>query len=499
MGISANQIVQVLPRILTGTGNDLVFNGLVLDENTIIPSGKAISFSSADSVGEYFGTASDEYAMASIYFGGYNNSQIKPSLLYFYRLNPNGASPFVRGESLTTATALVALKAISAGTLTVSVTGNEYELTGLDFSGATSLSDVANTVQTALVSAGATDATVSFSSVNNAFTIDAGVVGEDQSITVPTGTAAVAMGFNDETATVSAGSDAQTVVDTMTALTSQFQNFVTFTTLDEPSDDDALSLAQWASAQASAGTMYLYVCWDSSKANLDANSTTVIAEQLKSANVGATCVVYPDNKKAAFIMGTAASIAWDQRNGTLTFKFKAQDGLAADIDNTQHAVALEQHSVNFMGNYATRNDNFVFLANGEMLGQYSWIDTYLNATWLCNSAQVQLMSMFQSNRRIPYNEAGYAIIRANLRDVIDRAVNNGVINPGVTLSNAQKSQLTQELGGDFSDEIYQNGYYIQVLDATANARQQRQSPPCNLVYTYGGAVHRLTLPAIAVV
>ena len=63
MGISANQIVQVLPRILTGTGNDLVFNGLVLDENTIIPSGKAISFSSADSVGEYFGTASDEYAM----------------------------------------------------------------------------------------------------------------------------------------------------------------------------------------------------------------------------------------------------------------------------------------------------------------------------------------------------------------------------------------------------------------------------------------------------
>lgn len=499
MGISASQIVQVLPRILTGTGNDLVFNGLVLDENAIIPTGKAISFSSSDAVGEYFGTASDEYAMASIYFGGYNNSQIKPSLLYFYKLTPNGASPFARGTSITPATALTALTAITSGSFSVVISGNKYELTAVNLSSATSLSDVASTIQSALVTAGATDAIVSFSSLNNTFTVDAGVVGEEQSITVPSGDIAEAMGFDAETATISDGANSQTVVDTMTELTTKFQNFVTFTTLSEPSDSDALSLAQWASAQASAGTMYLYVCWDSSDANLDATNTTVITEQLKQANVGATCVVYPDNKKAAFIMGTAASIAWDQRNGTLTFKFKAQDGLAADIDNTQHAVALESHSVNFMGNYATRNDNFVFLANGEMLGQYRWIDTYLNATWLCNSAQVQLMSMFQSNRRIPYTEAGYAIIRANLRDVIDRAVNNGVINPGVSLSNAQKSQLTQELGGDFSDEIYQNGYYIQVLDATANARQQRQSPPCNLVYTYGGAVHRLTLPAIAVV
>lgn len=499
MGISANQIVQVIPRIATGTGNDLVFNGLVLDKNSLLPSGKAISFSSSDAVGEYFGTASDEYKVAQIYFGGYNNSQIKPSLLYFYKLNPSGAAPFVRGDSLNSATALVALKAISAGALTVSITGTEYALTGLDFSGATSLSDVASTVQTALVSADATDATVTFSSINNAFTITGGSVGAEESITIPTGTAAVAMGFDAETATVSEGADVQTVVDTMTALTSQFQNFVTFTTIEEPSDTDALALAQWASAQASAGTMYLYVCWDSSKANLDATSTTVIAEQLKTANVGATVVVYPDNKKAAFIMGTAASIAWDQRNGTLTFKFKAQDGLAADIDNTQDAVALEAHGVNFMGNYATRNDQFIFLANGEMLGEWSWIDTYLNSIWLCNALQVQLMAMFKALRRIPYTEEGYAQIRLNCRDVIDRALTNGVINTGVLLSNAQKGQLIQELGADYSDEIYQNGYYLQILDATAQIRQQRKSPPCNLVYTYGGAVHRLTLPALAVV
>lgn len=498
MAISANQIVQVLPRILTGTGSDLVFNGMVLDGNARIPTATPISFSSADAVGDYFGTTSDEYTFASVYFGGYNNSQIKPSLLYFYKLCPAAVAPFVRGASLAPASALVALKAITTGTISISISGTSYEATSIDLSGATSLSDAASIVETALTTEGA-GVSVEFSSIDNSFTITDTATGSTESVTVPTGNCAAAMGFDADTAVVSAGADAMTATATMNEITAQFQNFVTFTTLAEPSDDDAILYAQWATTQCNAGTMYLYVCWDSSAANLDATSTTVIAEQLKALDVAATCVVYPAAKIAAFVMGTAASIAWDQANGTLTFAFKAQSGLGADVTDTEDHNALLGHGVNFIGNYATRNDNFVFFYNGQMLGEWAWIDTYLNACWLCNSLQVQLMSMFTTNRRIPYTEAGYSIIRANCRDVIDRAINNGVINAGVTLSNAQIANLTSELGGDYSNEIYTNGYYLQVLDATANARQQRTSPPCNLVYTYGGAVQKLTLPAIAVV
>lgn len=498
MAISASQIVQVLPRILTGTGNDLVFNGMVLDDNVLLPAATPLSFSSADSVAEYFGTNSDEYKFAAVYFGGYNNSQIKPSLLYFYRLTPEGAAPFVRGKTLSPAAALATIKAVNAGDITISLSGTKYTATGIDFSAVTSLSDAALVLQTALTAKDA-DVTVGYNSVNDAFTITSTEVGEQESITVPTGTAAVALGFNEETATVSAGEDATDAVGSMTNLTRQFQNFVTFTTLAEPEDTDALALASWVSSQANAGTMYLYVCWDSSKANLDATNTTVIAEQIKALNATGTTVVYPSYNIAAFVMGTAASIAWDQTNGTITFAFKAQSGLAADVTDTQHSIALLGHGVNFIGNYATRNDNFVFFYNGQMFGEWAWIDTYLNACYLCNKLQVQLMAMFTSNRRIPYTSAGYAIIRANCRDVIEAAINNGVINIGVSLSNAQKSQLTSELGGDFSDEIYNTGYYLQILDATAQARQQRVSPPCNLVYTYGGAVQRLTVPAIAVV
>lgn len=86
-----------------------------------------------------------------------------------------------------------------------------------------------------------------------------------------------------------------------------------------------------------------------------------------------------------------------------------------------------------------------------------------------------------------------------MQDVINRAVNNGVIELGVSLSETQKTQIMQEVGGDISQELYANGFYLKIADATAQIRQQRQSPDCSLYYTYGGSVHRISMPSIAVV
>ena len=98
-----------------------------------------------------------------------------------------------------------------------------------------------------------------------------------------------------------------------------------------------------------------------------------------------------------------------------------------------------------------------------------------------------------------YNPRHHSLIRANCKDIIERALNNGVIDVGVNMSNAQKAELTRLLGADYSQEIYTNGYFLQIVDATASIRQQRKTPSMNLVYTYGGSVHKLVVPATAVV
>lgn len=494
MAITASNLVQVLPRILKATGNDLVFNGVVLDSNATIPSDTPLAFSSATEVGEYFGTSSDEYKFAGTYFGGFDNSQVKPATLYFYRLNATASGAWVRGEALNVKTALTSIKQISSGTLTISIDGVEKQYTGIDLSACTSYSDVASAVQTATNG----ELTVEFSSQFNAFIIKGVTVGATSTLSVPTGDVATALGFNAETAVISDGQKANTMTQSMENLVDGFTNFVTFTTLTEPTDAEALELSQWATTNYNAGVLYLYVCWDTSKANFDPNSTTVISEQLQTENVGATCVCFGVTM-ASFIMGVTASIAWDQANSTITYAFKHLSGFGANVDKTSYANALDKHKVNYMGNFATRNDNFILSHNGSMLGEWDWIDAYINAVWLCNALQVQLMAMIETANRIPYNENGYAKIRSNCKDIINRALNNGVIDVGLNISDAQKAELTTLLGGDYSDEIKNNGYYLQIVDATASIRQARKTPSINLVYTYGGSVHKLVVPATAVV
>ena len=495
MAISASNLVQVLPRILKATGNDLVFNGVVLDSNDTIPSDTPLAFSSATEVGEYFGSFSDEYKFAGTYFGGFDNSQVKPATLYFYRLNATASSAWVRGAELDVKTALSTITAISSGSITLDVDGVTKQYTEIDLSACTSYSDVASKVQTATGG----DLTLEFSSQFNAFIIKGVTVGATSTLSVPAGDVATALGFNAKTAVISNGQNANTMTQSMENLTNRFTNFVTFTTLEEANDADALELAQWATTNYNAGVLYLYVCWDSAKANLDPNDTTVIAEQFKAENVGATCVCYPSYEMASFIMGVTASIAWDQANSTITYAFKHLSGFGADVEKTSDANALDKHKVNYMGNFATRNDNFILSYNGAMMGEWDWIDTYINAVWLCNALQVQLMAMFKTANRIPYNESGYAKIRSNCKDIINRAINNGVIDLGVNISDAQKANLTSLLGGDYSDEIKNNGYYLQIVDATASIRQARKTPSINLVYTYGGSVHKLVVPATAIV
>lgn len=494
MAITASNLVQVLPRILKATGNDLVFNGVVLDSNVTIPSDTPLAFSSATEVGEYFGTSSDEYKFAGTYFGGFDNSQVKPATLYFYRLNATASSAWVRGAELDVKTALSTITAISSGSITLDVDGVTKQYAEIDLSACTSYSDVASKVQTATDG----DLTLEFSSQFNAFIIKGVTVGATSTLSVPAGDVATALGFNTETAVISDGQDANTMTQSMENLTNRFTNFVTFTTLAEATDADALELAQWATTNYNAGVLYLYVCWDSSKANFDPNNTSVISEQLQTENVDATCVCY-GLTMASFVMGVTASIAWDQANSTITYAFKHLSGFGADVEKTSEANALDAHKVNYMGNFATRNDNFILSYNGAMLGEWDWIDTYINAVWLCNALQVQLMAMFQSANRIPYNSIGYAKIRSNCKDIINRAINNGVIDLGVNISDAQKAELTSLLGGDYSDEIKNNGYYLQIVDATASIRQARKTPSINLVYTYGGSVHKLVVPATAVV
>lgn len=511
MAIPASKIVSVNPRLLTAAGTDLEFNGLLLSTSEYIPESQfVLAFSDADSVGDYFGYYSEEYKAASVYFEGYDNSFAKPRALYIAKLVGEAVAPFIRGGGYdtTTTSTLKTLQAVTSGDLTLMLGGYTGTITGVDFSEATTLSGVAEILEEAInaVTAGGeswTAATVTYSSLFDAFTITGGVAGEGYGVDYASGSVAEAMLLTEDSgAVLSEGLDALEVSENMQKVLDETSNFVCFTTVEEPDEETALALAEWADDQ---GVAYLYIYWDTDEQLLNGSDST-IAAALTEAGYGATCGVYGTIEYAAMIMGTAGSIDWDRRNGTITFAFKAQDGLAALVTTSADATVLEEANMNYIGNWATRNDEFVFLYPGTMFGDWQWIDTYLNAIWLNSALQTAIMNGFSQTGRVPYNERGYTLIRSWCMDPINRALYNGVIDTGITLSQSQITELYQEAGSDISSTLETDGYVLQIgydeddsSSTEASVRQNRESPEASLWYTYGGSIHKLELATTAVV
>lgn len=496
MAIPASQIVNVTPRLIAAGGTDLVMNGLLLTTNALIPlSDYALSFTSADAVGEYFGMNSDEYLFAVRYFLGYDNSFKKPRALLVAPRVLSDAAGWLRGGK-NTAT-LAALQAVTDGAMEIDVDGTTVSLSSIDLSAATSFSDVAATLTTAFSSA----ATVTYSSFTGAFQITSNSVGASSSVSFASAPASgtdlsALLNLADGTgAVVSPGVAAMTVAENMATVRTFSDNWVSFTTIYTATDDEILDLAAWA---AGMGVDYLYVPWSTDAELLNANSTTSIAAQLTAANAAATAGVYGTYAYAAFVMGAAASIDWDRINGVINFAHKGQSGLAPNVTDGQTAQALIKQNWSFYGNYATRNDNFYLFFPGVMFGQYGFIDPYINAIWLKNVIQVSCMAGLAASGRVPYNDAGYALIRAWLVDPVNRALRNGTIDVGVTLSESQKAQLIQEAGEDISEELFTNGFVIRIDDPGASVRVNRESPTISLWYTYGGGVNRLEIASTAI-
>ena len=90
-------------------------------------------------------------------------------------------------------------------------------------------------------------------------------------------------------------------------------------------------------------------------------------------------------------------------------------------------------------------------------------------------------------------------IQRNLQDPINAAMNVGVIDTGISLSESQRVQILQETGdSEAADDIETNGFYLQVEDPEAVVRANRGTPVMNLYFAYAGSIQTVEMPVIAV-
>ena len=488
--IPVSQLVTINPAVVSAGGNPLSLNSVFLIQSTLVPTSSFLEFSSLADVSDYFGSNDIATELAGNYFNGFDNSSRKPGTLFFAGYADVARAAFLRGQSLAGMT-LTQLQAIS-GTLSFTIDGS-LETGTVNLAAATSFSNAASLITTALAM---TPAAVTWDATQSRFVCTSGTTGATSTMTFGTGTAAALLGLT--AGVLSQGAAVDTPASAMDRVKLLGQNWAAFMTVWEPVLADKQEFADWTNDQ---NNRYAYVAWDSDAGYTVANNAAVFGSIADVLNYEGTAVVYNTPEIAAFVCGYIGSVNFQALNGRATPAFKSQSGLATSADTLPDATAILSNNASYYGLYQAPGAGNIYsiLYDGRMNGsKFRWLDTYINQIYLNAQLQLSIFVGLTQVNSAPYNSQGEALIRAWCADPINEALNNGSIRVGVPLSASQKAQITMQVGLDVSTQLEGQGYYLQILPATAQVRQQRQSPPVNLYYMDGQAIQQITLASIAV-
>lgn len=338
--------------------------------------------------------------------------------------------------------------------------------------------------------------TVAYDAQRRAFVITSPTTGITSTIGYASGTLSSSIFLTQATgAVISQGAASAAPASFMDQIVRVTQNWATFMTVWEPDVAGKTAFSNWVTAQQDH---YAYAVWDTSIGPTASEDDETCIGRVTMDFDGVIPLWGPANK-AAFLCGMIASINFAETNGRITAAYKSQAGLTADVTDATVAQNLLANGYNFYGDYATANDNFQFLQNGQISGAWNWIDSYVNQIKLNSDLQLAFLDLLTSVKSIPYNQRGYNLLRAAAMDPINSALNFGSIQPGVDLSARQIAEIDNAAGqSGVGRAVSQVGYYLQIKPADSNTRGQRGSPPMTLWYADGGSIQKINLASIDV-
>lgn len=361
--------------------------------------------------------------------------------------------------------------------------------------------DTSQTASSTTITGSSVAVTATFDSVSGAFVITSGITGVNSTIGYATGSLATGLLLTAATgAVLSQGSAIAVPATFMAAVTASTQNWAGFTHMFNPDVSGNANKLLFAAWTNSTGNRYWYVPWDTDITPTQSTAATGSLGYLIGVSdySGTTPIYAPDATYTVAALGYMASIDFTATQGRATMKFRSQTGLTPYVTNLTVATNLIANGYTFYGSWATADDQFNFFADGNVSGPFQWADSYLNQIWLNNALQLAGMSGLTQAKSVPYNQRGYSTVYNWFLDPIQAAVNFGAIQSGVTLSEAQKTYINTAAGQNVDRTMFNTGWYLQIKNPTAQVRQARGSPVCNLFYVDGQSIQVVDLSSVLV-
>jgi hypothetical protein len=171
--------------------------------------------------------------------------------------------------------------------------------------------------------------------------------------------------------------------------------------------------------------------------------------------------------------------------------------LTPTVTDDSTAASYDSLSVNYYGQTQTAGTQFNFYQRGLMFGTPSSPldqNTYVNEIWLKDSIAATLLALQLNLNQLPANSAGRSLVLLQIQQVINQAVNNGVISVGKTLTNAQIVYV----GSVTSDpdawyQVQNAGYWVDcIVQPIPNVSPVQYEAAYTLVYSKDDVIRYIT-------
>ncbi len=451
----------------------------VLTSNPLFGANTIYEFTSSDNVSAFAGSLSAESKLASEYFGWVSKRAQKAAKISFMRYSFEALAPYI--YSTQKLTALDVLKAVTNGSMVINMGGSAYTLSSIDFSSATSYSDIAATLQAAIRANTAGDAlwtgaTVTYSAENTSFILTGGATGANEIgyATASSGGSDISslIGWNLATQPVlSAGTTAQTITDILNKSVDISTNFLTFGFID-PADafNNLDAIGQFVQEQ----NFNYRFCFDLSPSNY--TTGIAIANKYDGMTAHYNINYGIEGINPAWLMSAILPATTDYAtvNGVKNYMFQEFPAQAVSVglddDGTLYQT-LDNLAINYNGRTQKSGKTIAFYQNGF---NANGTDTAVfdNEAWLKDHIATDILNAFLALDFISADRDGEAIITGILENNAEMALNNHVFAKGQTLDNSQKGYITQILGdADAWLDVQTNGYKFKVSITTEASGQ----------------------------
>jgi Protein of unknown function (DUF3383) len=481
-GLPTNRVINVTWSLTTAPASYANINTLlVIGDSAVIDTKQRIrSYSSLLGVAADFGNTAPEYLAAASFFA----QMPTPQQLYIGRWARTATPGQLVGAALTTPQqALANFTAITAGGFKIKVdaAASPVAVSAINLSSATSLSQVASIITTALASA-TIGATCTWNGQQFVFTSSTtGASSQVAFLTAPAsgsdisallgGTAALG-GY------VVAGIAAETPLAAVQALDSvaTYWYAASWACATTPLDADYVSVAGYIET-----TTHIHAITTSESSAITAGNTTDIGSLLMAAAYKRTFGFWSANSPYAAIgaLGDLLTTNLDASNTMPTLMWKAIIGAVPDAITTAQANILDGKRYNY---YAPFNNGASIIVNGWCFGD-AYVDEVYGADWLTNQVQTDLFNLLTSVPKVAQTDKGMTLIANTIEASLERGVNNNYVAPGVWQGPA--------FGALNTGDQLSTGYYVfipPIASQSAAARKTRVTPAVQIALKLSGAV-----------